>query len=112
MDFVNTPIRFSAHIIVKIKEDIYCSWENALAWGVNAKNSLTNVTGFSPSQLVFGQSINLPNILKDRLSARITETKLVGENILPYMLHVRHLLLLNRLINLNGLYVKKHLRIL
>ena len=25
--------------IVKIKEDIFCSWENALAWGVNAKNS-------------------------------------------------------------------------
>ena len=45
------------------------------------QNSLINVTGFSPPQLVFGQNINLPNIFKDRLSARVTETILLGENI-------------------------------
>ena len=43
-----------SNIIVKIKEDISCSWENALGWGANAKNSLININAFNPHQLVFG----------------------------------------------------------
>ena len=34
--------------------------EVALCWAVNAKNSLTNYQGFSPSQLVFGENPRLP----------------------------------------------------
>ena len=41
------------------------SLEVALAWAVSAVNSLTNVRGFSPYQLVFGKQIKLPNILDD-----------------------------------------------
>ena len=37
----------------------------ALAWAVTAVNSMTNVRGFSPYQLVFGRQIKLPNILED-----------------------------------------------
>ncbi len=39
--------------------------EVALAWAVTAVNSMTNVRGFSPYQLVFGRQIRLPNILED-----------------------------------------------
>ena len=35
-------------IILKVKEDINCSWETALAWALNVKNSFINVSGFSP----------------------------------------------------------------
>ena len=41
------------------------SLEVALAWAVTAVNSMTNVRGFSPYQLVFGKQIKLPNILED-----------------------------------------------
>ncbi len=41
------------------------SLEVALAWAVTAVNSMTNVRGFSPYQLVFGRQIKLPNILED-----------------------------------------------
>ena len=37
----------------------------ALAWAINAVNSMSSVRGFSPYQLVFGKSIRLPNILED-----------------------------------------------
>ncbi len=39
--------------------------EVALAWAVNAVNSMSSVRGFSPYQIVFGRSIKLPNILED-----------------------------------------------
>ena len=45
------------------------------------QKTLINVNGFSPHQLVFGQNINLRNVLNDRFSAGVTETKLVGEHI-------------------------------
>ena len=41
------------------------SLDVALAWAVTAVNSMTNVRGFSPYQLVFGKQIKLPNILED-----------------------------------------------
>ena len=37
----------------------------ALAWAVTAKNSMSNVYGFSPFQLVYGRNIRLPNVLND-----------------------------------------------
>ena len=50
-------------------EDSNCSLGTALAWAVSAKNSLANVNGFSPNQLVFGRNPNLPNFLTDKLPA-------------------------------------------
>ena len=34
----------------------------ALAWCINAKNTLENVKGFSPAQIVFGRNPKLPNL--------------------------------------------------
>ena len=67
-------------IVLKIKEDIKCTWETALAWAVNAKNCLMNINGFSPHQLVFSQNVKLPNVFHDQISAGTPETKL-SENI-------------------------------
>ena len=46
-----------------MKESPKCKLQVALAWAVNAKNSLQNVYGFSPSQLVFGYNPNLPSTI-------------------------------------------------
>ena len=43
--------------------------ETLLAWANMAKNSMQNIYGFSPNQLVFGTNPNLPNILTDGLPA-------------------------------------------
>ena len=53
-------------IINAVKRDYpNMSLEVALAWAINAVNSMSSVRGFSPYQLVFGKSIKLPNILED-----------------------------------------------
>ena len=67
--------------ILKVKEDINCSWETALAWALNAKNSFINVSGFSPHQLVFGKNINLPSTLNDTLSAGHSDNPLILEHL-------------------------------
>ena len=66
-------------LLLKVKEDINCPWETALAWTVNTKNSFINVTGFIPYQLVFGKNISLPSSLNDQLSAEYSENPLVLE---------------------------------
>ena len=58
-----------ADMITKTMKDTGCSVELAVHWSVNAKNSLYNVHGFSPYQLVFGRNPNFPNILTDKLPA-------------------------------------------
>ena len=69
-------------MVLKIKEGTSCSWEIALAWALNAKNSLINVSVFSPNQLVFGENIKLPNVMNDQLSAGSPETKTIGDHLL------------------------------
>ena len=54
----------------KVTDNSNCSLDLAIAWSVSAKNSLSNVYGFSPNQLVFGRNINLPSVHHDRLSAQ------------------------------------------
>ena len=44
------------NMVTKILSDSKCDLETALAWAINAKNSLHNVYGFSPAQLVFGKT--------------------------------------------------------
>ena len=34
--------------LLKVKEDINCPWETALAWAVKTKNYFINVSGFIP----------------------------------------------------------------
>ena len=56
-------------VVSKILEEINCSVEVALCWAINAKNSLQNIFGFSPYQLVFGRNPNLPSVFTDKLPA-------------------------------------------
>ena len=49
--------------IHKVRLDVGCSMEVALAWSISAKNCLANVYGFSPNQLVFGKNPQFPNVL-------------------------------------------------
>ena len=68
-------------IILKVKQDINCSWETALAWALNAKNSFINVSGFSPHQLVFGKNIDQPSTLNDTLSDGHSDNPLILEHL-------------------------------
>lgn len=51
----------------KIIQDTGCHADLALLWALNAKNSLQNVAGFSPFQLVLGQNPRLPSLQSDEL---------------------------------------------
>ena len=53
-------------MLLKVKHDKQLNWETALSWALMAKNSLQNVHGYSPYQLVFGRNPNLPSTLIDR----------------------------------------------
>ena len=52
--------------VKKVVEEVRCSLDIALAWSVNAKNSLHMVHGFSPYQMVFGRNPNLPFALTSK----------------------------------------------
>jgi hypothetical protein len=57
-------------ILVKLRESHAYDWEISLCWAVAAKNTLNNVNGFSPYQIVFGRNPNLPNsAFSDKLPA-------------------------------------------
>ncbi|XP_039900576.1 uncharacterized protein LOC120741662 [Simochromis diagramma] len=68
-------------ILLKVKKERGCDWHTALDWALMAKNSMLNVHGYSPHQLVFGQNPNLPSVLMDKppalegttVSARVAE---------------------------------------
>ena len=53
-----------ANMIDGVLEDVQCNLDTAISWAVNAKNSLCNVFGFSPHQLVFGRNPEVPGILQ------------------------------------------------
>ena len=55
-----------ANMLDKILEDQQLDLDIALSWCLNAKNSLANVHGFSPFQLVFGQNPKLTLIFNDK----------------------------------------------
>ena len=59
------------------------SLNTAVAWAVSAKNSLKNVYGFSPNQLVFGKNPNFPCVMNNKLPALegVTSSKIVAENL-------------------------------
>lgn len=69
--------------VYKVMEDIKCSVEVALCWATNAKNSLQNVYGFSPYQLVFGHNPNLPSAFENKLPALegITSSQLIAAHL-------------------------------
>ena len=42
---------------LKIRNDVKCSYDTAVAWTISAKISLINHNGFSPSQIVFEKTV-------------------------------------------------------
>lgn len=62
-------------IIMKVKTTNNCDWDTALDWALMAKNTMQNVHGYSPHQLVFGQNPNLPSVLTDKPPALEGTTK-------------------------------------
>ena len=71
------------NMVDKIIADIDCSLEIALAWAVNAKNSLHSVYGYSPNKLVFGRNPNPPSCLNDKPPALegTTSSEVVAKNL-------------------------------
>ena len=63
--------------VTKTMNDIKCDLHLAVSWAVSVKNSLKNVHGFSPNQLVFRKHLNFPNVCDDLLPA--LENKTIGE---------------------------------
>jgi len=53
-------------ILLKVKLDKGLDWKTALDWALMAKNTMQNVHGYSPHQLVFGQNPNLPSVFVDQ----------------------------------------------
>ena len=60
-------------MVDKILEEVDCSMSVAVAWATSAKNSLQNIHGFSPAQLVFGFIPILPSVAVDKPPA-LSET--------------------------------------
>ncbi|XP_063676591.1 uncharacterized protein LOC134812913 [Bolinopsis microptera] len=53
----------------KVFYDVKCPLNVALMWAVHAKNTLINIHGFSPYQLVFGTNPNIPGVTSSNLPA-------------------------------------------
>ena len=69
--------------VEKTVVDSKCNLDTSVAWAVSAKNSLRNVNGFSPNQLVFGRNPNFPNVFDNKLPALecSTSSEIVASNI-------------------------------
>ena len=61
-----------ANNIMKTIDDTKCDFVMAVHWSIAAKNSLSNVYGFSPNQLVFGRNPNFPCTLNNKIPAQNT----------------------------------------
>ena len=58
-----------SNMLDKVLDDTACDFDIALAWCVNAKNSLENCHGFSPYQLAIGRNPRLPSSSNSSLPA-------------------------------------------
>ena len=63
-----------SNMLDKVLSDSSCDLPTALAWVLNAKNSLTNTHGFSPYQLSIGTNPKLPSTLTDKPPALTAPT--------------------------------------
>ena len=72
-----------AEILHKILAENNTDLQTALAWAVHAKNSLTNVHGFSPAQLAIGFTPVLPGVLHDKAPALEprSESDVISDNL-------------------------------
>ena len=72
-----------SNVVDRILEDVNCSIVVALAWAISAKNSLKNVFGYSPNQLVFAKNPNLPIVVGSEPPALegISSSKLIADHL-------------------------------
>ena len=72
-----------AGMLDKILADTPCNFDIALAWCINAKNSMINVHGFTPYQLAFGKNPKLPASFDNLPPANgpVDHSKLLMENL-------------------------------
>ena len=78
---VERQIAVLEDMLLKTFEDENVSIEIALQWVINLKNSLTNVHGFSPYQLLFGFNSKLPNIDRPPALEEPNISKLLADNL-------------------------------
>ena len=67
-----------------IEEQKPCNLEIAIGWSCNAKNSLNNVFGFTPYQLVFGRNPTVPSVMNQENLPSLnnkTASKIVADNL-------------------------------
>lgn len=79
-------------IIVKVKKDLNCDWEAALAWAGSTKNCLIKVSSFSPHGAIFGTNIILVSIYNDKLSADLLHLQIFYK--IKELLHISQLYML------------------
>ena len=71
-----------ADMLEKVTEEQNCNLSTALCWAVHAKNSLSNVHGFSPYQIAIGYNPKLPCVLDSELPAlESSENPIVLKNL-------------------------------
>ena len=72
-----------AGMLDKVLADTPCNFDIALAWCINAKNSMINVHGFTPYQLAFGKNPKLPSSFDNLPPANgpVDHSKLLAENL-------------------------------
>ena len=70
-------------MVTKMVAKMKCPLEIVLAWVMNAKNSLHDIYGYSPNQLVFGRNPNLPTVINDKPLALegTTSSEVVAKNL-------------------------------
>ena len=61
-DLVERHNLILSDMLDKILHKNNCDFDLALAWAINAKNSLSNIHGFSPYQLSIGTKPKLPSL--------------------------------------------------
>ena len=71
-------------MIDKVLVSTRCSRNIAIAWSMNAKNTLSNIYGFSPHFLVFGRNPMIPDVLNTENVTSLnslTSSKVVAEHL-------------------------------
>ena len=72
-----------ANMIMSTMKESRVSLEIACSWAASAKNSLTNQSGFSPHQLVFGKNPQMPTWLdRNSYQESMCEEEIIEENMI------------------------------
>ena len=72
-----------SNMLDKVLNETNCSFNTALYWCINAKNSLYNSHGFTPYQLAIGTNPQLPSLMDDKPPALSGKpaTKMIKDNL-------------------------------